>query len=173
MARIGRWWVVVGLFSAGCLVFARGVFAQSPAPVVEFAAGYAAFVDEGAIGHSAVAAAARWQVTPRLGVGPEITYLRGPGFDRDVLVTGNVTWDFVGGPPRSGLVVPYVVGGAGLFRHSDRFGAVTFSSNEGAFRVGGGVRGWLSPRVYVGAEAGFGWELHTRVAGTVGVRLGA
>ena len=32
--------------------------------------------------------------------------------------------------------------------------------------------GWLTPRVYVGGEARFGWELHTRVAGTVGVQLG-
>jgi hypothetical protein len=30
---------------------------------------------------------------------------------------------------------------------------------------------WVTPRVYVGGEARFGWELHTRVAGTVGVQL--
>jgi hypothetical protein len=172
VTAINRFGVVLALLAAGCLVFARGAFAQSPSPAVEIAAGSAAFVDESAIGHGMVAGAARWQVTPRLGIGPEISYMRGPGFDRDLLVTGNVTWDFVGGAPRRGLVVPYVVGGAGLFRHSDRFGAMTFASREGAFTAGGGVRAWVSRRVYIGAEARVGWELHTRVAGTVGVQLG-
>jgi hypothetical protein len=174
VARIGRLWVILGLLAAGCLVFAGGTFAQSgAAPAVEGTAGYAGFVDDAMIGHGLVGGSARWSVTPRLGIGPEITYMVGPGTDRDLFVTGNVTWDLVRRTaPRPGLVVPYVVGGAGFFRHSNRFGSTTFASNEGTFTAGGGARVWVTPRVYVGGEARFGWELHTRVAGTVGVQLG-
>ena len=75
-------------------------------------------------------------------------------------------------PLRAGRVVPYLLGGAGFFRHYDRFGPNSFASNEGTFTAGGGARVWVSPAVYAGAEARFGWELHTRLAGTVGVRLG-
>ena len=52
------------------------------------------------------------------------------------------------------------------------FGPVSFASNEGAFTAGGGARVWVTPRVYVGGEARVGWELHTRLTGTVGVQLG-
>lgn len=174
MTRIGRLWVVVLLFVAGCLVFAGGAFAQpGAAPAVEVTAGHAGFVDDATISHSLVAGLARWSVTPRLSIGPEVTYMAGPGADRDLFVTGNVTWDLVSrGAPRPGLIVPYVLGGAGFFRHSDRFGAVTFTSSEGTLTAGGGARVWVTPRVYLGGEARFGWELHTRVAGTVGVQLG-
>ena len=67
-----------------------------------------------------------------------------------------------------------LLGGAGFFRHFDRFGLqrLSFASNEGTFTAGGGARVWMTPRVYIGAEARVGWELHTRVAGTVSVQLG-
>jgi len=168
---IGRLWVVVGFFVAGCLVMAGGALAQAPA--VEVTAGYAGFVDDATISHGVIGGLARWQVTPRLGIGPEVTYMRGPRSDRDLFVMGNVTWDLVsGGSRRPGRVVPYVLGGAGFFRHFDRFGPLSFASNEGTFTAGGGARAWVTPRVYVGGEARFGWELHTRVTGTVGVQLG-
>lgn len=169
MARIGRWWVVLGVLAAGCLVTGGSARAQ----VVELTGGYAAFVDDAAIGHGLVGGHGRWQVTPRLGIGPEVTYMKGPGADRDLFVTGNLTWDFVPTrTPRPGLIVPYVLGGAGFFRHFDRIGPLSFASNEGTFTAGGGARVWVTERVYVGGEARFGWELHTRVGGTVGVQLG-
>jgi hypothetical protein len=174
VAGIGRLWVVLALFVAGCLVFGGRAFAQtSVAPALEFTGGYAGFVDDATIHHGLFGGAARWAVTPRLGIGPEITYMIGPGSDRDLFVTGNVTWDLVRpAPARAGRVVPYVLGGAGFFRHSSRFGPSSFASSEGTFSGGGGARVWLSPRVYVGGEARFGWELHTRFGGTVGIQLG-
>jgi hypothetical protein len=166
--------MVVGLLAAGCLVLAGPAFAQpGAAPVVELTGGYAGFVDDAMISHGVVGGLVRWSVTPRLSVGPEVTYMIGPGSDRDLFVTGNVVWDL--GPraaPRTGLVVPYVLGGAGFFRHFDRFGSQRFASNEGTFTAGGGARVWVAPRVYVGAEARVGWELHTRLTGTVGIQLG-
>ncbi|HEV8393323.1 MAG TPA: hypothetical protein VGQ37_03570 [Vicinamibacterales bacterium] len=173
MTTIERLWVVLGLFVAGCLVFANGAFAQPAAPALEVTAGYAGFVDDATVSHALVGGLARWPVTPRVSIGPEVTYMRGPGSDRDLFVTGNVAWDLVSrSAQRPGLVVPYVLGGAGFFRHSDRFGPLTFASNEGTFTAGGGARVWVTQRVYIGGEARFGWELHTRVAGTVGVQLG-
>src|SRR5689334_23637562 len=101
-----RVWIVVGLLLAGCLVFARGALAQpAPAPSLEATVGHAGFVDDATISHLVVGGQARWPVTPRLSIGPEITYMKGPGSDRDLFVTGNVTWDLVTqGVPRAGLV---------------------------------------------------------------------
>jgi hypothetical protein len=168
--------LVVMLLVTGCLVCAVGAFAQTGgAPALEATVGWAGFADDATISHGLVGVQARWPVTGRLSVGPEITYMRGPGDDRDLFVTGNVTFDLVqAAAPRSGLVVPYVLGGAGFFRHSDRFGPqrLSFASNEGTFTAGGGARVWVTPRVYVGAEARVGWELHARLAGTVGIQLG-
>ena len=67
---------------------------------------------------------------------------------------------------------PYVVIGGGLFRHSDQFVGETFSSNEGAFTAGVGLRAWTTDRVYVAIDARAGWEPHVRVAATVGVAIG-
>jgi hypothetical protein len=119
-----------------------------------------------------VGGAGRWYITPRLGLGPEVTYMRGPGTDRDLFVTGNVTYDFVSWRPRAPLLVPYVVGGGGFFRHAERFGSQTFTSYEGAFTGGGGLRVWVSERVSVAGEARLGWELHARYTAQVGLRLG-
>jgi hypothetical protein len=144
-----------------------------PASAIEAQGGYAGFVDNATIDHGVIGASARFYLTPRLGVGPELVYMRGPRNDRDIFVTGNLTFDFRG--PRSGRpprVVPYLVAGGGWFQHLDRFGAFEFSSAEGTFTAGGGARVWASDRVYAGAEYRFGWELHYRVTGHVGFALG-
>ena len=167
-------WVTAALLVAAWLMAGSTVFAQTgSAPAVEATAGWAGFADDAMISHGVLGGMARWQVTPRLSIGPEVTYMKGPGSDRDLSVTGNVTWDLVSRTaPQPGTVVPYVVGGAGFFRHADRFGPLRFASTEGTFTAGGGARVWMTPRVYVGAEARVGWELHARLAGTVGVQLG-
>ncbi len=96
----------------------------------------------------------------------------GPGADRDLIVTGNVMFDVLAptaaGPRR---VTPFLVAGGGLFRHSDRFPSGTFSSTEGAFTLGLGVRAWTTRRTFVAVDARLGWEPHLRVAATVGVAL--
>lgn len=144
-----------------------------PAGAAEFTAGWAGFVDDAMINHGVAGGAARVYVTPWLSVGPEVVYMRGPRADRDLFVTGNVTIDLRGDRGGTARVIPFVVAGAGLMRHSDRFGGRTFSSSEGAFTAGGGVRGRVTDRVFVGAEFRAGWELHARVTGIVGVRFGS
>lgn len=143
---------------------------ERPAPSAEFQAGWVGFVDETPINHALFGGAARVYLTPRLAVGPEIDYLRGPGTDRDLFATGNLTFDVRrprnGHPPR---VSPFLVAGAGLGRHSFRFGPLDYSHTEGAFTGGGGVRVWLTDRLYAAAEARLGWEPHLRIGGAVGV----
>jgi hypothetical protein len=70
-------------------------------------------------------------------------------------------------------VTPFVGGGGGFFRNTNRFGASSFSYVEGAFTAGGGARVWLNDRVYAGGVMRLGWEPHTRFTGIVGVRLGS
>jgi hypothetical protein len=71
------------------------------------------------------------------------------------------------------LVTPFVVVGAGLFQTRESFlDNETFTSSEGAFTAGGGVRGPIGERMMLGVEARVGWELHVRVNAVVGVCLG-
>ena len=48
-----------------------------PPAAIEFLAGHAGFADDATIEHSVFGGAGRVYVTPRLSVGPEITYMRG------------------------------------------------------------------------------------------------
>ncbi len=158
-------------------VLATGsAFAQAtdsrPDPAVEFFVGWAGFVDDATIDHSIYGAAGRVYLTPRLAVGPEVVYMIGPDSDRDLFLTGNVTFDLL--PPRQGRprrVTPFIVGGGGFFQHSDRAGSFSFTSYEGAFTAGGGVRGWITERVYALADFRLGWELHARINAGIGIGL--
>ena len=143
-----------------------------PSPAAELAAGWIGFADDGIVSESLIGGAARVYVLPRISVGPEILYLRGQRHSHLVL-TGNVTWDVlapVNGRQRA--VTPFVVIGGGLFQTREMFPSGDFTSNEGAFTAGGGVRALAGDRLTVGIDARVGWELHARVNGTVGVRLG-
>jgi hypothetical protein len=140
--------------------------AQPAWPAMEGAYGGAWFVDESPVAHHVLSGACRWPVTPKLAIGPEASYMIGPGSDRDFILTGNVTYTF-----RARDVAPFVVGGAGLFRHTERFASRTFTSSEGAFTAGGGIRIPIGRRWYVAPEARFGWELHTRIQIGAGMLL--
>lgn len=146
--------------------------AQRPAPAADLALGWAGFADERVVHHTLAGAALRVYVSPRVSLGPEVQFMAGPGADRDLLVTGNVTVDLLapaGGRPRR--LTPFLVAGAGLFRNSNDTGARSYSSTEGGVTMGLGVRGRVSDRVTVGADARLGWEMHVRVAGVIGIAL--
>ena len=173
-----------GLALAVAVITVAPAAAQSssrPPAAVEFLAGHAGFADDATIEHSVFGGAARVYLTPRLAVGPEVVYMRGPGDDRDLFVTGNVTFDLLsprtagsrGSAPRSRprRVSPFLVAGAGASRHTDRFGPLAFASGEGAFTAGGGSRFWLGDRVYALVDFRIGWELHYRLNGGVGIAL--
>lgn len=162
--------LVLGLAGAAG---AQDAPAERPAPVVEGSVGWAGFGDEGIVHHTLVGAGARFYVSPRFSLGPEVQYMVGPGSDRDLILTGNVVFDLLA--PRAAnprRTTPYLVVGGGLFRHSDRFLTGTFSTTEGAFTAGLGVRTWLSDRVFASVDGRLGWEPHLRLAASVGVVLG-
>lgn len=150
--------------------------AQDAAPrqgfrrAVEAVAGYAGFLDDALIGHTVVAGAFRYRLGRRVSVGPEVVSMAGPGRDRDVFITGNVTVDFLvpADGPRAGTISPYVVAAAGFMVHRPRFGSEGFSNTEGAVTGGGGVRVWMTERVYAVGEYRAGWEPHARVDGGLG-----
>jgi hypothetical protein len=134
----------------------------------EVSGGYAAFVDESMIEHATLGAGWRWRPTPRLAIGPELVFMQGPGLDRDVFVTGKVTF---GGRPEA-PVSGYVVADGGLMLHRAPFPfrAGPVWHREGAASVGGGVRVNVGERVYLAPEARLGWEPHLRFTLTVGFR---
>jgi hypothetical protein len=143
-----------------------------PGPAVELAAAWVGFADDGIVSESLVGGAVRWYVLPRIGVGPEIAWLSGDDHSH-LMVTGNITWDIAGpvnGRPRR--VTPFIVAGVGLFRTRETFFTGEFTSNEGAFTAGGGVRTLVNDRVSIGIDARVGWEMHLRAGGSIGVRLG-
>jgi hypothetical protein len=155
------------LMAVAMMAVPGAVFAQGPAIAVEGGGGYTGFADDGIVGHSLVAVAGRVYVLPRVSIGPEFQYMAGEREHRDLMLTGNVYVDLIeraSGRP----VVPYLVVGGGLFQTRDEFLGETFTSSEGAFTAGGGVRIFLGRNFYVAPEFRGGWEPHFRVSLSVG-----
>jgi len=145
---------------------------ERPAPTVEVAVGSFIFVDDGFPSERFGGAAGHVYLSPRISVGPEIAFVQGQNHSH-LMVTGNLTCDLV--DPANALarrVTPFVVVGGGLFQTREKFPVGDFTSSEGAYTAGGGVRTLLGDRVTLGVEVRVGWEAHIRVNGLVGVRLG-
>jgi hypothetical protein len=150
--------------------------AAQPAPtrVVEVSAavGYASFVDESPIPHAVFGGLARVALTPRLAAGPQVIYMIGPRSDRDLFVTGFLTYDLIGPAGGRSRIVPYLVTDAGVMTHFESFNGRTFSSTEGAVSGGVGVRVRPTERVVASVDLRVGWELHWRTVVSVGYRIG-
>jgi Outer membrane protein beta-barrel domain len=158
---------ILGVLAAGTLA-AQG----RPQPTVEFNAGWVGFADDGVVSEGLLGGAARFYFLPRVSVGPEIAFIDGTHHSH-LMLTGNVTWDLLAptnGRPRR--VSPFLVAGGGLFQTREHFATGRYTSGEGAFTAGGGVRTSLGKRVIAGVDARVGWELHLRVSGLVGFQLG-
>ena len=149
------------------LALAPATAQDRPAPAVEVAVGWVGFADDGIVSETLVGGAGRWYLSRRIAIGPEIGYIGGQNHSHMVL-TGNLTFDFL--PNRA--VTPFVVVGGGLFQTRESFPSGGFTSNEGAFTLGGGVRISAGDRVTIGLDTRIGWETHLRINGTIGVRLG-
>lgn len=166
--------LIVGIAAAAAMfaVATTATAQERPAPVAEVTAGWVGFADDGIVSETVVGGSARWYLNPRISVGPEVVYIAGDNHSH-LAATGNLNWDLVaasnGRPPP---VVPFLVAGGGLFQTREQFVSGTFTSNEGAFTAGGGIRVSAGDRVYIGVDTRVGWELHVRVTATVGIRLG-
>jgi len=144
---------------------------ERPMPVAELSAGWVGFADDGVVSEGLVGGSARFYVSPRIAVGPEVVYISGQNHSH-LMATGNLTWDVLsptGARPRR--VAPFLVAGGGLYQTRQSFPAGVFSSADGAFTAGGGVRAAVGQRTTIGVDARIGWELHLRINGFVGVRL--
>jgi len=165
--------VAIGVFALLSPLMADLAEAQDrPGPAVELAAGWVGFADDGVVSESLIGGAARFYLLPRISVGPEVAFIHGRNHSH-LMVTGNVTCDLL--PPMNGRprqVNPFVVAGGGLFQTREHFFNGIFTSSEGAFTVGGGVRARVGDAVSIGVEARVGWELHLRINGLVGLQLG-
>lgn len=166
--------VTVILGAAACLILLPGTAAAQmhPPPTMEVGAGWMGFADDGIVSEGMVGGTGRWYLSPRLSVGPEVVYVNGSNH-RHLIVTGNLTCDLLSptnGRPRQ--VTPFLVGGGGLFQTRETFASGDFTATEGAFTAGGGVRAVLGDRVTIGLDTRVGWELHLRINGFLGVRLG-
>ena len=163
---------LLGTLGVFAVLTAPAAAQERPAPAVEFTAAWVGFADDGIVSESLVGATARWYLLPRISVGPEVDYVNGQNHSHFIL-TGNLTVDLVSPKPSGARqVTPFVVVGGGLFQTRESFATETFTSSEGAFTAGGGVRAFVSDRVTLGIDARVGWELHLRVSGIVGVQLG-
>jgi len=141
-------------------------------PTAEFAAGALVFPDDGSVAEGFIGGAARVYLSPRLGIGPEASYVHGEHHSH-FIVTGNITFDTNG--PVGGAPLPFTgffVLGGGLFQTRETFVNDQFTSTEGAFTAGGGVRSRFGRRMTAGVEARIGWELHIRLNASIGVLIG-
>jgi hypothetical protein len=163
----------VGAFALIIAPMAGAAAAQDrPGPAMELTAGWVGFADDGIVSETLVGGAARFYVLPRISVGPEIGYIGGDNHSH-LMLTGNMTWDVLSpsnGRPRR--ATPFLVVGGGLFQTRTSFFNEDFTSSEGAFTAGGGVRALVGERVNIGLDVRVGWETHVRVNGLVGVQLG-
>ena len=175
MADASVVWFRAVLFVSGLLAVPMATLAAAqdrPGPSFEVTAGWVGFADDGIVNETLVGGGARWHLFPRISIGPEIIYMAGDNHSH-LVVTGNVTFDiFAPANGRPARVTPFLVVGGGLFQTRESFSTGKFTSSEGAFTAGGGVRAPVGDRITAGVEARIGWELHVRVSGLIGVRLG-
>ena len=151
---------------------AKAAAQERSRPVAERSAGWLGFPDDGGtVSEGMFGGAVRWYLSPRLSVGPEAMWVNGRDHSHFVL-TGNVIFDVLSpasGKPRS--VTPFLLAGGGMFQTRETFLRGDYTSTEGAFTAGGGVRVRATDRVTFGLESRIGWEPHLRVNGFVGVQF--
>ena len=124
--------------------------------------GLASFVDDSADNHLLTGGSVRFYFSRRFSIEPEFLYLRRDSRHSDIVLMPNFVYDFGGS-----RVVPYVTGGIGLMRTSDRFLFRNTNTEIGA-SGGFGVKIYINDRWFVAPEARLGWEPHLRVSAGIG-----
>jgi len=121
---------------------------------------------EPSIPHGIVGGAVRVYLTRRFSVEPEFLYMRHDRHDQDYFIEVNAAYDIT--DPTKRFVV-YGVAGAGNLRNRSDFGGdgIDTSFNTWTASVGGGVKVFLTKRLFVAPEVRVGREPDVR--GTVSV----
>lgn len=161
--RTGVLTVLLGMLPAIAVAQTAG----AAKTLLEGHVGQAWFLDESAIRHDVVGIGASRLVSSRFRLRATLTHMRGPGRDRDWLVLGHVSFDIV---HDRHPVVPFVAIGAGLLRHTNTDYGRDIAAVGPSVLLTTGVRVRLGDRWFVAPEAGFGWEPHTRLGITFGIR---
>lgn len=169
----GRLLRQVSVVSALILIMgcALNICAQETAePLVEVKAivGGADFVagDDQSIGHSMVGAALRIYVSKHFGIEPEYLYMRHGSSDYDQAFNLNVAYDFRDHNTRK--FVPYLIGGGGFTNTRNRFGGSDFSNGTWTANFGGGLKVFLTKRLFVAPEVRLGHEPAFRASVNIG-----
>jgi hypothetical protein len=129
--------------------------------------------------HKVAGAAVRAYVTKRLSIETEYLYLRHSDNDQDQIVQPNVAFDFTDPTKR---FVAYGIAGVGVLHHKGRFFGDDFVTREprvfdNSFTtwtasVGGGVKIFLTNRLFVSPEFRVGREPTVRATVNVGYVFG-
>jgi hypothetical protein len=141
-----------------------GAQQASPTGIVEGVAGYTGFGDDGLIHHFMAGASARVGFLDRLHAGPEVVYMIGPGADRDLCLTGTLTFDIVSAKRAA---IPYLLVNAGWMFHSSTFG----TDGGRTFTIGAGARVNAGGRMFVAPEVRLGGPPQIRFALSIGSRF--
>ena len=125
--------------------------------------------------HKVVGGAVRVYVTERLSIEPEYLYMRHSDDDQDHLVQPNIAVDITDPTKR---FVAYAIAGAGLLHHKGRFvrsdfvtgapSVVEVSTNTWTASAGGGVKIFLTNRLFASPEFRVGREPTVRATVNVG-----
>ena len=139
---------------------------EAPRYSVEVLGGYHPFFDDGgSLDHVAVGTAARIRLG-RWHLGPELIYMKGPGFDDDLVLNGTAIFDIL----KRDDAVPFIVMAAGRLQHWGEFEQE--SGGAPFFDFGGGLRIRATDGIYAAMEVRIGLEAHIRFTGSVGWRFG-
>lgn len=130
--------------------------------------GSAGFVDDSSQGHRSVGGSARFYVTRRFAIEPEIEYMRLNRNHRDWLFLPNVSFDFRSLEKR---IIPYVIGGVGYLRISDGVPRL-FTVGSWVAEGGGGAKIYLNRGVFLAPEVRIGSELYGRATISIGHTFG-
>ena len=119
--------------------------------------------------HNAVGAAVRVHVAKRLSIEPEYLYLWHGDNDRDHLFQPNVVVDFT--DPTQRLVF-YGIGGVGVLHHESTYFGKDRSFTTWTASAGGGLKIFLTKRLFVSPEFRLGREPTLRATINVGSAFG-
>ena len=159
--------LLVTAVATPALAQSDGVDDTRPGTVLAEAAVSHTTFDSG-LGHVALGGGVRIHAARRLSFGVEVQQQVGDAPNPHLFPTVTATLDLrearFGSP---GHVQPFLTVAAGFIGHSNEFD----SSGWPALAGGGGLRVWLSRRLYLTAGARAGAPLHTRVAAGVGLVL--